>query len=308
MRSHTRWMERSVLAFLLTLPVIASHAGTLDCTNWQTNHPEWIWCDDFESDTELNQNYFEVERVNGRFGASTEIPFGGTRSLRSLHIPAEAEAGHIRFGFGRNPVASRIASSQDFSEIYWRFYMRASDNWEGNAVKVTRATIFSGSNWSQAAIGHLWDDNADATPQKLGMGLDPATGVSGSTVVTTGYNDFANLRWLGKANGTTQVYSPEYRTKWVCVEMQMKLNTLGKSDGVLAFWVDGKLEAQQTTLNWRGSYTGYGINSVMLENYVNGRVPHDQTRYFDNLVISKQRVGCQGAVKTPNPPTNVSTN
>ena len=143
------------------------------------------------------------------------------------------------------------------------------------------------------------------------MGLDPASGVSGSTVVTTQYNDFPNLRWLGKMNGTTQVYSSAYRDKWVCVEVHMKLNTPGQSNGQFAFWVDDHLEAQSSTLNWRGSYTTYGINAIMLENFTNAGAPQQQDRYFDNFIVSTQRVGCAGAApatKVPNPPTGVTAN
>ena len=280
-------------------------AGNLDCTNWQTNHPEWIWCDDFESDSQLERDYFEVNRASGRFGVSSEHVFGGNGALRSRHIPGVPEAGAVRFGFGRSPVSSRVASSQDFQEVYWRFYMSTGPTWEGNAIKVTRATIFTRSDWTQAAIGHLWDDDADASPPKLGLGLDAATGVSGGTVVTSGYNDFANLRWIGKSNGTIQVYTPENRQKWFCVEVHMKLNTPGQSDGTFTFWVNDRQEAHRGSLNWRGSYTGYGINAVMLENYVNGGVPHDQTRYYDNLVVSRARIGCQADTPRPMPPTDV---
>jgi hypothetical protein len=177
--------------------------------------------------------------------------------------------------------------------------MSTGATWEGNALKVTRATIFTGSNWSQAAIGHLWDD--DAANGLLGMGLDVATGVTNGIVVTTKYNDFDHLRWLGKANGPTQVYTSSNRGRWFCVEVQMKLNTPGSADGVFTYWVNGNQEAQKKSIDWRGTYTGYGINAVMLENYVNDGVPHNQTRYFDNLVISTSRIGCQSST-APNPP------
>ena len=41
-------------------------AAALECTNWQQAHPEWLWCDDFESDAALEQDYFDVERPGGR--------------------------------------------------------------------------------------------------------------------------------------------------------------------------------------------------------------------------------------------------
>jgi hypothetical protein len=295
--------SRAVASITFALFAGAAQAGNLDCSNWQSAHPAWVWCDDFESDSALESNYFEVGRMGGRFGVSGESVFGGSGALRSLHIPAEPEAGHVRFGLGRSPVKSRVATTRDFTEVYWRFYMSTGPTWEGNALKVTRATIFAASNWSQAAIGHLWDDYGAGG--LLGTGLDVATGVTNGNVVTTKYNDFDHLRWLGKANGSTQVYSTANRGRWFCVEVQMKLNTPGAADGTFSYWIDDKLEAQKKSIDWRGTYTAYGINAIMLENYVNDGVPHNQTRYFDNLVISTERIGCQ---RQPMPPTGVRTN
>lgn len=287
------------------LPHMVS-AGALECTNWQQAHPEWLWCDDFESDAALEQNYFDVERVNGRLRVVSDSAFGGTGSLRGTYAPGNASAGSVKLSLGRTPVAPKRYTDRDFNELYWRFYMKTSSNWTGNAFKVSRATIFAGSNWSQAAIGHLWEDSATS----LGMGIDPVSGVRGSQVVTTKYNDFDNMTWLGKRNGTTQVYAPENRDKWMCVEVHMKLNTPGQSDGTFAFWVNDKLEAQATNLNWRGSYTAYGINAIFLENYSGSSISQNQDRYFDNFVVSKARIGCQGQTSTPkpNPPTNVRVN
>ena len=72
---------------------------------------------------------------------------------------------------------------------------------------------------------------------------DPASGVRDDKVVTRKWNDFERLRWLGKANATTQVYAPENRNRWFCIEVHMKLNTPGRTDGQFAVWIDDRLEA-----------------------------------------------------------------
>ena len=56
--------------------------------------------------------------------------------------------------------------------------------------------------------------------------------------------------------------------------------------------VNGTLDARETGLNWVGSYSAYGINAVFFENYWNTGSPVAQERYFDNLVVSTQRIGC----------------
>lgn len=294
--------------FLLTIGLIALWAiptnvpaQSLECTDWQSRHPEWLWCDDFEADSLLERNYFDVNRAGGRMRVSPDAAFGGIASLKGTYIAGDQNAGSIKFSFGDTPVAPMRYADRTFEDVYWRFYMRTSQNWVGNAYKVTRATIFSASNWSQAAIGHLWEDDRDA----FGMGIDPVSGVSGNDVLTTKYNDFDHFIWLGKENGTTQVYSAAQRGVWNCVEIHMKLNTPGTSDGVLEYWVNGSLEAQKRDLNFRGSYTAYGINAIMLENYSNNPPPQSQDRYFDNFVVSQRRIGCAEPAGRPSPPTDV---
>jgi hypothetical protein len=39
-------------------------------------------------------------------------------------------------------------------------------------------------------------------------------------------------------------------------------------------------------------YQAYGFNAALLENYWNVRSPKAQERYFDNLVVSTEQIGC----------------
>ena len=72
----------------------------------------------------------------------------------------------------------------------------------------------------------------------------------------------------------------------------MRLNDAGQANGIFEFWVNDALEARQTSLNWLGSYSAYGINAIFIENYNNEGAPQAQERYFDNFVVSTQRIGC----------------
>src|SRR2546422_743640 len=80
--------------------------------------------------------------------------------------------------------------------------------------------------------------------------------------------------------------------QWYCVEAHAQLNDAGSSNGVFEFWINGNLDARETGLNWVGSYSAYAINALFFENYWNTGSPAAQERYFDNIVISTQRIGC----------------
>jgi hypothetical protein len=268
-----------------SLPAFSSPTAP-ECTDWQNRHPDWLWCDDFESDRDLEKNYFEVNRADGRLGVVTDTAYGGTHSLRNAYVAGVEDSGSIKLSIGNTPLQPTRYTDRNFDGLYWRFYMKTDAHWMGQPMKVTRATVIASADWAQAAIGHLWEDD------RLGMGLDSASGTSGATVVTRGWNDFAHLKWLGKANGPVQVYAPVNRARWQCIEVHMQLNTPGWADGIFEFWVDGRPQARQSRLNWRGSYTAYGINALTLEGWVNGGAPQNQNRYFDNFIVSAGRIGC----------------
>ena len=294
------------IAAALLLSSMGARAAT-ECDNYQTAHPDWLWCDSFETDN-LDANYFDVNRASGRMTISTEAPFDGNASLKSAYAQGQQDAGSVKLSLGATPVSPKRFTDQKFDQLYWRVYMKVSSNWTGQGFKVSRGTIFTASDWRQAAIGHLWEDSDTGT----GMGLDPVSGVVGSTVVTTKYNDFDHMTWLGKRNGAFQMYGTANRDKWTCVEVRMKLNAPGASDGVLSFSVNGTPQAEAANLNFRGSYSTYGINAILLESFIGGNgAPQNQSRWFDNFVVSKQPIGCKGAApvsKKPNPPTDVRTN
>ena len=147
-------------------------------------------------------------------------------------------------------------------------------------------------------IAHVWGVSDTLT-------LDPASGVKDGQVVTTRYNDFAHLRWLGnKPWAKFPIHSTAETGWWVCVESRAKLNTPGKKDGVNQLWIDGRLEAERKNLDWRGSYNAYGINAVFLEAYWNKGSPVTQKRWYDHFVISTEPIGL---VVCPRNPTVLKT-
>jgi hypothetical protein len=262
-----------------------------ECTNWQVLHPEWIFCDDFEDGTPLNRQgrYFEYDRDGGDFIVVDGVGLNGSRGLRTRFQSGEVSAGALHLAFGRVPSAyfdRGIRPGEDFRDIYYRVYLRNQAGWTGSPAKLSRAIVFADSNWSEAMIAHLWSSGNFLL-------VDPASGVDGNgNVVTTKYNDFDNLHWLGYKRGITPIFAPQNADTWFCIEAHVRLNDPGQSNGVQEFWINGKLEARRTDLNFVGTYTGYGINAIFLENYWNAGSPKLQERYFDSLVVSTRRIGC----------------
>lgn len=238
-----------------------------------------IWYDDFDGPEKA---YTESQ---GRL--NVEQAFGGQgRSMLSWYEKGSRGTGNRKVFFGDSPTGKVVRKGQAFDDIYWRIYLKHQHGWTGGGpAKLSRATSIVSPKWSQAMIAHVWSSGEALT-------LDPATGVRGDQVVTSRYNDFPNLRWLGnKPTSQFKLHSTQESGRWVCVEARAKLNTPGKKDGLNQVWIDGRLEAERKNLDWRGGYTGHGINAVFLESYWNDGSPVTQSRWIDNFVISTKPIG-----------------
>ena len=271
--------------------VVTVTAPTTSTGNCATPQSGWIWCDDFEQDRLAS--YFEYDNNAGDFARVAGVGNNGSTGMRVRWQPGEVGAGSLKLAFGRAPSSyfrPVDAGSANYREIYWRMYVKNQPGWTGGgADKLSRAMVFAGSNWAEAMVGHVWSGGS-ASSYLL---IDPASGTDAAgTLRTTGYNDLANFRWLGAGQSQTPLFDAAHVGRWYCVEAHTRLNSAGLSDGLFELWIDNALEAQRSGLNWVGSYNAYGINAIFFENYWNAGSPVTQERYFDDIVVSTQRIGC----------------
>ena len=254
----------------------------------------WIWCDDFEQDR--LSSYFEYDAAGGRFARTTGVGFAGSVGMRAHWDIGQQSAGSLHLAMGKEPLSyfrTVDAGTANYREIYWRMYVKNQAGWVGGGGdKLSRAFVFANSNWAQAAIAHVWSGISAGVDGNYLL-IDPASGTDASgNLLTTGYNDFAHLTWLGRSSSTTPIFDAAHVGQWSCVEAHAKLNTAGYSDGAFELWINGSLEAQRTGLNFLGSFSSYGLNAIYFENYWNAGSVASQDRYLDNIVVSTARIGC----------------
>ena len=276
----------------------AQAAVDCPCDNWREEHPEWIWCDDFEDSRAMKDKYFEYGDDGGDFIPMNGVGVGGSRGMRVIFQKGEVGAGGFKKSFGRTPsnYIGRHAerSDEDFQEIYWRMWVRNQTGWiGGGAAKLTRATVMASEGWAQGMIAHLWSGGA----RDAYLLIDPASGITtNGRLVSTRYNDFENLRWLGNQRGRIPLFDANHVGQWYCIEAHAKLNRPDASDGVFEYWINDQLQTRKERMNWHGDWNAqperYMINAVFFENYWNAGSPVTQERYFDNIVISTSRIGC----------------
>jgi len=236
--------------------------------------------------------YLEYFDCNGSFVFDAQGGMAGG-AMRAHFNKGQVEAGNLKVLFGRNPFGRGKQITDTFTDVWWRVYVKHERGWEGDPAKLARLTCLAGTDWSQGFIAHVW------TGKNHALCIDPATGIRDSRKVTTKYNDFANLHWLGAHNTAMPMFTPAESGRWVCVESHVKLNTPGHADGVFQLWIDGKLEAEATGLDWQGNWTDYAADAFFLENYWNDGAVKDESRWFSDLVISTQPIGPVTAAAAP---------
>jgi hypothetical protein len=79
------------------------------------------------------------------------------------------------------------------------------------------------------------------------------------------------------------------RDRWVCLEMMVKVNHIGKSDGEQAFWVDGKLVGHFTGIVWR-TVDSLKVNGFWLMLYIHDN-PKSNTLWYDDAVVARSYIG-----------------
>lgn len=104
---------------------------------------------------------------------------------------------------------------------------------------------------------------------------------------------------------------------WYYIELHLKLNTPGSSNGIFELWMDdcgpnglgctgpGTLRTRYTNVLFRNAGDSTQIGSIWLENWANPAPIGEM--YYDQLKVSRIRVGPVGVAPggPPNPPTNL---
>jgi hypothetical protein len=258
-------------------------------------NPATIWYDSFDGPESTQEQYLEYKAgTPGGKRTDKEALGGAGQSMELFYAKGQQGVGGRKIVFGDCPFGRPVRKGDKFTEIYWRHYVKHQKGWTGAPAKMSRATGFASSSWTQAFILHVWSGSGTT------LTLDPARGVRDGHLVTTKYNDFPNLKWLGNSpSGKFPVHATEESGRWICVEAHLKLNTPGQQDGSAQLWVDGVLDTERSGMDFRSTYEEHTINAVLLEAYWNNGSPVDQTRWYDDFVVSTKPIGPITAASKP---------
>jgi hypothetical protein len=226
--------------------------------------------DDFEDDS--TDAYGQISGWDGPARPDTmyigsQMPHWGTRSLELAYTLDSIGAGYMYRHF------------QPQDQIYLRWYQRWSTGfaWEPSGTALTGITT-GGS--------HLQF-------YPFAFGTDGTFAVQAQTVAERNWdseNFLVNL-------GDSVKFVPD---RWYCIEVFVKLNTPGASDGQVAAWIDGEKKLFYDGRQFRGggaadpSPPTSEIDSLIAAGSYGGssRVPKLQFSWQDDYAASTGRLGC----------------
>ena len=123
-----------------------------ECDDWVATHPEWVWCDSFESDTPLGSRYEDVSTKG--LAQSTQDAMGGIASLRQTYTPGQVDAGWI--------IKVKPESYPD--HIFFRWHHKYGEGYTTFPPKMARAGYRQRSGSSQAVfMVHSWVEDSFPT-------------------------------------------------------------------------------------------------------------------------------------------------
>jgi hypothetical protein len=203
--------------------------------------------------------------------------------------------------FGLNTT---IIEFPETNTVYIRWYQKWSANWIWPRDQQKLAKV-KGPEQSQN-FKVSWGFNFINVTKKS---PPPNDGINETYV-------FANLAAVGESPGDFRQNDsdpatgnfPLDRNRWYCIEIMVKSNTPGASDGQLEYWIDDSMKFNLTNTINRGTSTR-GITTVELQHVLQtggAHNPIDTPTWMDNVVVADQRIGCNDSPK-PMPPTINST-
>lgn len=278
---------------------VSSHPGSKDSSRIV------FFTEDFEDSDFAGRDWYD----NTSFIITTSKPFSGT-SCAEFH-----------FKKGATTPQSRGSIRHLFDEsasVYIRFRIKYSDNWQeqpgGYGHHEFHFLTNKDGHWSGLAFTHLTlyienhnlepvvsiQDGRNIDQSKIGSNLAGVTekrAVAGCNGDSDGLGkdicyERDGLHWNGKIFKTGSKYIE--RERWHLVEAYFRLNTIsdsiGQSDGVIRYWLDGRLLIDHTNAVLRtGKHPDMLFNQFIAAPFLGNGAPDDQTFWIDNLVVGNER-------------------
>ena len=206
----------------------------------------------------------------------------GSRSMEVIALPGKGAGGMASIWF-----------MPGYDRVHVRWYCKFSTNFDQGNLMHLNKLIAGRSRWSGYGTAGKRPSGLDFFRTSLdvwrGWGRNPPPGEP----VLYSYFPLMKIdRKTGKHYGN--IFKPKKNVlirqgRWYCMEMMLKANVVGRSNGEQAFWINGKLIGHFKNITWRHT-NDLRINSFSLGLYI-----HDNRKinriWYDDVVVSTGFIG-----------------
>lgn len=292
-------------------------AGTYDCAN---PHPSWLLCEDFEQAhggdlaSWLGLSDFVVAGPDSDPNRLRLSDAQARSGSWSIHMPGEGpnyQGGQIEW-VHCDGEQRQNCDPVDHEELYFRMHVRFAEDHDyvHHFVRLGGRDRFwaygsagcfpNGESEMEIHVDHREDNHETffyVYHQDMGCDDNCERYADEAAICSEcASKGFPTCEAGGRCCWGDNVAPDPPRAfpvgEWFCLELMMRANTPGDNDGVMRYWIDDELGHERADMNWR-STSELGLNYAIVQHYIaNGDTDHSQRAWFDDVVVSTERIGC----------------
>jgi hypothetical protein len=270
--------------------------------------PAVIFCEDFEATT-LPGRWADGYNPALHQIVTTQA-HSGTKALQ-VTWPQGQDGGWLTTWLGTQNGQTPSVPWQAYDHVFVRAFWRREATWQCWPASLACGKMIAqyGLQTGMSGPFNPWSGfgQAGVTPKGTDWYysalITTTTPVSETFTIYTYYPEMTSH--FGEFNSSS-VQMP--LDQWACVEHELQVNTPGQHDGVERIYINGVLAKEVTGRRFRDT-SNLQTGAVQLTFSGSGINVPTQHEYVDDIVVSKQRIGCGIGVGTvPSDPTNVQVN
>jgi len=261
-------------------PTPTPQQGTILFENWENNSVS-NWDDDY---------------IAGDTRIATTPVYAGAYAIK---MQSSNPRNYVHF-FGDHPGVNESAVTDVAVEEY--YYPSPNFIWPSSDMKLWIMNCFESWNAAYNTAGgqakpHTWAPyymtiSVNSSGQPFGQ-LTRADGLGGTGTL------WQNL-WQNVGSAVSLIPG-----QWNKMKYRLKLNDLGQNNGVFQLWVNDALKCDYSNINFRGNYTAYSWNHLIMSMHANPSHPQSQWIARDNITVSSGVVIPSPSPTPPSAPTGL---
>ena len=293
------------------------------CENWQSAHPKWLMCEDFEAgagdfDLWLSSSDFisgPGDDDRGRITLSSNHIRSGNFAL---YMPAEQGSGYQGAGMDWRACEGEQQTNchlRSFDELHFRTWVRFAEDhhyvhhflniggsqpddywYHGTAgclpdgiLSMSTTVDHKRDNHNSHFYSYFPEMSCDTRCERyMDVNSHCQSCLEKGLPTCTGQPQCC---WGNQFEPDPPVPFPS--GEWFCIEITMKANTPGEHDGSMSYSINETLVHRVDNMMWRTSPT-LALNRVRLQHYITTEdaEAHSNRVWFDDVVVSTSRIGC----------------